>query len=91
MAGMMSFVVMKQSMRTPKHSRKAIWLSADEPKSKAPKAMAMMTPAAQMTFPVWASAVMTASRAVAPPSYASMTDSVKKTWLGGCGRGPFAW
>ena len=40
MAGMMTLVVTKQSMSTPKTRRKAIWLSAEEPNNSAPKAMA---------------------------------------------------
>mmetsp|Transcript_24962 Transcript_24962/g.56908 ORF Transcript_24962/g.56908 Transcript_24962/m.56908 type:complete len:222 (+) Transcript_24962:275-940(+) len=78
-AGMMTFVVMKQSINTPITSKKEIWLRAADPRRRAPKAMAIMMPAAHMIFPVRSSASTTASRADAPRSNASTTDSVKKT------------
>merc|ERR1719215_90546 len=56
-AGMMIFVVMKQSISPPTIKKKAISLRLGvEQSSREPKAMAMMTPAALMVFAVSARA-----------------------------------
>ena len=78
-AGMVSLVVMKQSMSTPMQSMKPIWLSTGVvDASSAPNARNMMMPAAEMMVPAWSSAAITASRPSLPSCQFSMTESIKK-------------